>query len=487
VFLQVDLNGHLAAFVIGYELDSGHGRRLLGCGSCFHSSSGSCPVPTSPSLTAAGLRRAIYSEKDMTELVRDLRFGMRMLAKSPVFAVTAASLLAVGISANTLMFSVVDALLLRPLPVAHPENLVRLVEVHPNNFVTWSLPYGFCDAVAAGRTDLAQVLCQGEADVTFSDGRSTERVRVHLVSPNFFPSLGVGATLGRVLTADDERTAAMNAVLSYSFWQRRFDRDPAVLGRSITLGGHALTVVGVSPEGFNGLTVETSPDIRVPAAVERSLIPLQPDMNPALPHRMFCEIFGRLRPGVPFARANREMDSLMNAYDQELNKLFPPAPGALTSRVTASHLCLESVARGVSTLREQFSRGLQLSMAGVALLLLMACANVAGLLLARSAVRAPEMGIRLAMGARPGAHRAPTPYRRLDPGTDRRRSRYSAHAGLPAPGRPRPADPARPRGRAAAACHTHRDRLARAGVRRGHHILYRRAVLTLASAALGPR
>src|SRR5215471_19259990 len=139
----------------------------------------------------------------MSELFRDLRFGARLLVKSPVFTVTAALLLATGISANTLIFSLVNALLLRPLPVAHPENLVRLIEVHPTGFVTWDLPYTFCEPVASRTVTLSDLLCQGQADVAFSDGASTERVRVHLVSPNFFSSLDVHATLGRVLTAED--------------------------------------------------------------------------------------------------------------------------------------------------------------------------------------------------------------------------------------------------------------------------------------------
>src|SRR5258708_6018406 len=143
----------------------------------------------------------------MSELLRDLRFGVRLLAKSPVFAVTAAMLLAVGISANTLIFSLVNTLLLRPLPVLHPENLVRMVEVHSNDFVTWDFPHNFCDAAASRHTDLAEVICQGEADVAFKldsgsgQGASIERIRVHLVSPNFFSSLGVHAYVGRLLTA----------------------------------------------------------------------------------------------------------------------------------------------------------------------------------------------------------------------------------------------------------------------------------------------
>src|SRR5690349_828750 len=181
----------------------------------------------------------------MSELLRDLHFGVRLLAKSPVFTITAALLLAVGISANTLIFSVVNALLIRPLPVPHPENLVRLVEVHPHDFITWDLPYNTCSELAARDSSLSEVICQGETDVAFSDQASTERVRVHLVSPNYFASLGTRAYLGRVLSAQDEHLAARNAVLSYRFWQRRFQGDPAVLGRSILLRGQPFTIIGV--------------------------------------------------------------------------------------------------------------------------------------------------------------------------------------------------------------------------------------------------
>jgi predicted permease len=332
----------------------------------------------------------------LKNVIRDLRFGLRLLARNPVFTASAVLLLAVGISANTLIFSLVNALLLAPLPVLHPENLVRIVEMHPKNFVTWDLPYGVCDAARERVPDFAEVICQGEADLAFSHDGHTGRARVHLVSPNFFSSLGVSPYLGRNLSRADDRTKAPVAVLSYAFWQREFAGERRVIGRSLELAGHSFTIIGISPEQFNALAADTSPDLRVPASVEKLVLSQESEPRP-----LYAQIFARLRAGVSLAQASARVEPLLHpAYQEGLSRIFHELKG--NARAGASRLQLESVTNGVSTLRTQFSRALKLLMGGVALLLLMTCANVAGLLLARSAARANEMGIRRALGASAG-------------------------------------------------------------------------------------
>ncbi len=335
----------------------------------------------------------------MPDFGRDMRFGLRLLARSPAFTLIVSLLLGIGIGANTLIFGIVDTLLLRPLPVKNAERLVRLIELHPNSFVTWDLPYALYEQLASHSSGLQDVLCQGDLDVAFEQGAATERIRVNAVSQNFFSALGIQAHLGRVLGPDDDRSAALHAVVSHEFWQRRFAGSTSIVGRGIRLNGLAFTIVGVLPEGMNGVTVDTSPDIRVPLIAGR-LLEKKLGLDPASYFRY--EIFGWLPSRVALERAQAEIEpGLKIAYQDALIRAFPELAKGHRDDVFGSRLRLEPAGNGVSSLRAQFSRGLILLMACVGLLLLMACGNVACLLLARSAARSQEIGIRLVLGANP--------------------------------------------------------------------------------------
>jgi len=196
----------------------------------------------------------------------DLRFAMRMLAKNPGFTLLAAVLLAVGKGANAVIFSAVDVLLWRPLPVRHADELVRKVQRIPRIGTSSNFHYSFYEALRARSTTLSAVFGEAPIDVALNQPTPAEQVRVHMVTPGFFEALGVPALSGRTLSEDDApaNSATPPAVLSYGFWRRRFNGDPAAVGRTIVLHGHPFVIVGVMPRAFNGTSVDTAPDVRVP-------------------------------------------------------------------------------------------------------------------------------------------------------------------------------------------------------------------------------
>jgi hypothetical protein len=153
----------------------------------------------------------------MSGFWQDVRFSLRLFARSPVFTLTVWLLLGIGIGANTLIFSVVDMLLLRTAPVKNPKQFVRLVEVHPTGFVTWALPNALCEQLQSNPSILSGVICQGDVDVAYDNGAATERIRINSVSGNFFAELQLRPLMGRVLTAADDNPTVMNAVVSYEF------------------------------------------------------------------------------------------------------------------------------------------------------------------------------------------------------------------------------------------------------------------------------
>lgn len=328
----------------------------------------------------------VFPTRDNSGMWPDVRFAARVLSKSPLFTVGVMALLTFGVAANTVIFSLVDALLLRPLPVRDPERLVRLVTVRePLGARSYFLHEEY-EAWRQHVSGFEDLLAWAEHDMYVTAGERTERARVHFVTENFFSVLSAAPAHGRLLTPEDQEPAAgtASAVLSYPYWMRRFGGDEGVIGRTITLGRHQVVVAGVTAKGFNGLTIETSPDLRLPVGWLRTL---EPNLYE---NQIVCEVAGRLRAGVEADAVRQEAEAVWRNGWRERN---PTDPGL------AGRFELQSAARGISRMRAQFSGVLWLLMAGGALLMLMVCANVAGLLMARSAGREGELAVRRAMGA----------------------------------------------------------------------------------------
>jgi predicted permease len=326
----------------------------------------------------------------------DVRFALRRLGKSPGFTVVGVVLLAIGIGAAVLILSAVDAVLWRPLPVRRAEELVRLVQRIPRIGTSSTFHYSFYKALREQSTMLSAVFGEAPIDVAMNQPTPAEQVRVHLSTPEFFDVLGVPALFGRTLTEIDAKadSGTPPAVLSYGFWRRRFNGNPQAVGRTIVLHGHPFVIVGVMPGSFNGISVDTSPDVRVPLNMFRLL---WTDPQPFDIEEARLDLGGRLKPGTTRAEARVETLAIWRAAVEPYSK------GQLRGRGVfdqlQSGMDLDSLERGISLLRERYAGALQLLLASVGLLLVMVSANVTGLLLTRTAGRREEIALRQALGA----------------------------------------------------------------------------------------
>ena len=338
----------------------------------------------------------------------NLTFVLRTLFKTPFVTIVAIVSLALGIGANAAIFSLFNQLLMKPLPVPDPARLVNLAAPGPKPGSQNCSQAGDCDTVFSYPMyrDLEQVQTAFTgiaAHVSFGANLSargqTQNAEGMLVSGSYFPVLGLTPAIGRLLTPDDDRVPGEShvVVLSYAYWQSHFASDPAVLNQPLVVNGQTMTIVGVAPRGFDGTTLGVKPTVFAPITMRGFSQPSKAFDNR---RNYWAYLFARLKPGVSIEQARTAMATpyrtIVSDVEAPLQKGMSPQTMA---RFTAKPMLIDAGSRGQSSVSREAKAPLALLLGVTAFVLLIACANIANLLLARGAARAGEMAIRLSIGA----------------------------------------------------------------------------------------
>ena len=344
----------------------------------------------------------------MTALLADLRHALRSLRKAPLFTTVAVLSIAFGLAANTAVFTLVDQIILRRLPVAKPAELVQLharaTESYGGGMGDGTeLSYAMYRDLRDQNTVFASVFCRMSTSLHVGDGDRTEQVPGELVSGNFFTELGVRPAAGRLITPNDDRVPGGHpvAALSFAYWRSRFGGDPSVVGRTIRVNGHPVEIIGIVAPEFRGVDIGRPAQVYVP-------VTMQPRMGPAwlqLEGRWFrwVQVYGRLRPGTTLEAAQAGIQPLYQSLlEQEAtDSAFDSASAETRTRFLEGRLTIEDASRGRSFLQQSLEDPLFILMAIAGVVLLIVCANVANLLISRGAARQRELALRLAVGAAP--------------------------------------------------------------------------------------
>jgi predicted permease len=338
--------------------------------------------------------------------LRDLKYSLRMLARTPGFTAVAVLTLALGIGANTAIFTLLDQVLLRLLPVKDPQQLVLLTmrgHHYGNNWGGNAISYPMFRDFREHNEVFSDMFCRFPAAASLSFGQQAERVAVELVSGTYFSTLGVNPALGRILTPEDDLVPSGHpyVVLNYNYWKSRFAGDPQIVGKSLILNDYKMTVVGVAQAGFDGVELGFSPKIFIPIMMQRQIIVGSPEDMLKERRNRWVNAFGRLKPGISQQQAKSALQPFMHSMLESEVQMpaFSHASKYDRDEFLKCWIDVLPGSQGRSYVRSQLSTPLWVLMAITGAVLLIACANLANLLLVRGSGRSREIAIRLAIGA----------------------------------------------------------------------------------------